>query len=103
MKWRPDVKGDGRAEIPDVGVGNFTLPGVNSPHFKLCFGIEAKRSIKVMEFLPPAALLITSDPVVIAFHRLSFQARNQAKAAIKNGYPIAQNGGTVEWILLIGP
>jgi hypothetical protein len=56
-----------------------------------------------MEFLPPAASLITCDPVVIAFQRLAFQARNQAKAATKNGYPIAQNGSTVEWILLIGP
>ncbi|KAM6496228.1 hypothetical protein JOM56_008934 [Amanita muscaria] len=79
LKWNPDVEGDKRAEVPDIGVGNFTLPGIN----------------------PPSNYVLVLKPK--AFHRLSFQARNQAKAAIKNGYPIAQNGNMVQWILLIGP
>jgi hypothetical protein len=56
-----------------------------------------------METLPPAASLTTHDDVITAFHHLFFQAKNQAKAAVGNGYPIIQNGNMVLWILLIGP
>jgi hypothetical protein len=37
----------------------------------------------------------------LPFHTLYFQAQDQAKAAIKGQYPLL--GGTVQWILLIGP
>lgn len=97
LKWSPG-RHDRRAEIHDVGVGNITVPGHNPP-FKLCFGVEVKRAIASMGGMPPA-LLIDRPDVVYAFHRLSFQAKNQAKAAIKNNYPIASN---IQWILLIGP
>ena len=53
--------------------------------------------------MPPRASLLDHPDILCAFHRLSFQARNQAKAAIKNKSPIANNGVTVQWILLIGP
>lgn len=56
-----------------------------------------------MESLLPAASLTTHDDVITAFHHLSFQAKNQVKVAIKNGYPITQNGNMVLWILLIRP
>jgi hypothetical protein len=98
LAWKTYVEG----EVLNIGVANFTPPDTNPP-LKLRFGVEAKRPIEVMESLPPAASLITHPSVVTAFHHLSFQARDQAKAAIKNGYPIAQNGDTVQWILLIGP
>ena len=49
-----------------------------------------------MEGLPPASSLIDIDEV-----RAAFQAQDQAKAAIKNQYPLL--GVTVQWILLIGP
>ncbi|KAF8337670.1 hypothetical protein F5887DRAFT_1063046 [Amanita rubescens] len=75
LKWKPDDPQDKRSEVPDVGIGNFTLPSTTPP-FMLRF-------------------------VLVAFHRLFFQAKNQAKAAIKNHYPI--NGNTVDWILLVGP
>ncbi|KAF8623891.1 hypothetical protein AX15_006146 [Amanita polypyramis BW_CC] len=93
LKWSPG-KHDQRAEIP-VGIGNLTVPP-----FKLRFGVEAKRVIGGM---PPPALLINHTDVVYAFHWLSFQAKNQAKAAIKNNYPIVNNSTIVQWILLIGP
>jgi hypothetical protein len=38
---KPDVKEGRRLIIPDLGVGNFTAPGV-VPLFKLHFGVEAK-------------------------------------------------------------
>ena len=100
LKWKPEEDGDKRAEVPDVGVGNFTIPGADPP-FKLRFGVEAKRALPVMESLPPPASLLKNPNVVTAFHSLSFQAKNQAKAAIKNRYPIS--GDTIQWILLIGP
>ena len=102
LKWKPEDENDRRAEVPDVGVGNFTLPGTNPP-FKLRFGVEAKRAIAVMESLPPASSLRANDDVLTAFHHLSYQAKNQAKAAIKNYYPISHGTDTVQWILLIGP
>jgi hypothetical protein len=101
LKWSPD-KHDQRAEIPDIGVGNLSIPG-NNPPFKLRFGVEVKRAIAAMTSMPPPPSIIDHPDVVYAFSRLSFQAKNQAKAAIKNKYPIANNGTTVQWILLIGP
>ena len=100
LKWKPYIKEDRRLEIPDLGVGNFTTVGATPP-FKLRFGVEAKRAIAEMEGLPPASSLIDIDEVRVAFHRLYFQAQDQAKAAIKGQYPLL--GGTVQWILLIGP
>ena len=101
LKWSPG-RHDRCAEIPDVGVGNLTVPGHNPP-FKLCFGVEAKRAIVAMGGMPPPASLIDHPDVVYAFHQLSLQAKNQAKAAIKNNYPIANNSTIIQWILLIGP
>ena len=60
------------------------MTGVQTCALPIYFGVEAKRSIAVMESLPPAASLIIHDDVIIAFHHLSFQAKNQAKAAIRN-------------------
>ena len=99
LKWKPYAEQDKRAEVPDVGVGNFTLPGT-SPTFKLRFGVEAKRSTEGMQSLPSPSTILAHGDVITAFHRLFFQAKNQAKAAIKNGYPITNN--RVDWILLVG-
>lgn len=100
LKWKPDVKEDRRLEIPDLGVGNFTAVGAMPP-FKLRFGVEAKRAIEEMKGLPPPSSIINNNEVRVAFHTLYFQAQDQAKAAIKGQYPLL--GGTVQWILLIGP
>jgi len=100
LKWKPDDPQDKRSEVPDVGVGNFTLPGT-VPTFMLRFGVEAKRAVQAMRLLPHAQSLREDREVLLTFHRLFYQAKNQAKAAIKNQYPI--NGNTVDWILLVGP
>lgn len=100
LKWKPDDPQDKRSEIPDVGIGNFTLPSTTPP-FMLRFGVEAKRAVQSMHLLPSPQSLLGIREVLVAFHRLFFQAKNQAKAAIKNHYPI--NGNTVDWILLVGP
>jgi hypothetical protein len=100
LKWKPYAGDDKRAEVPDVGVGNFTHPGA-SPTFKLRLGVEAKRSTETMQSLPPPSTILAQRDVVAAFNQLLFQAKNQAKAAIKNSYPITNN--TVDWILLVGP
>lgn len=100
LKWKPSAEDDKRAEVPDVGVGNFNLPGA-SPAFKLRFGVEAKRSMETMQSLPPPSTILAQRDVIATFNKLLFQAKNQAKAAIKNGYPITND--TVDWILLVGP
>jgi len=99
LKWKPDVKEDRCSEIPDLGVGNFAVGAM--PPFKLRFGVEEKRAIEEMRGLPPPSSMINNNAVRFAFHSLYFQAQDQAKAAIKGQYPLL--GGTVQWILLIGP
>jgi hypothetical protein len=101
LKWKPQDPQDRRSEVPDFGLGNFTLPGTNQPKFKLRCGVEAKRASHIMASLPPASEIMSNPDVASMFHTLSFQAQNQAKAAYKNGYPLSPNG--VQWILLIGP
>jgi hypothetical protein len=82
LKWKPSAEDDKRAEVPDIGVGNFSLPGA-SPAFKIRFGVEAKRSTEAMKSLPPPSTILTQRDVVATFHKLLFQAKYQAKAAIK--------------------
>ena len=55
LKWKPQNTRDRRSEVPDFGLGNFTLPN-SSPNFKLRCGIEAKRAIDIMTSLPPCQL-----------------------------------------------
>ena len=100
LKWKPDHHRDKRAEIPDFGIGHFTLPGTN-PTFKLRCGVEAKRAMDEMATLPAPESLIENHRVDMAFHSLYFQVMDQAKAAYKNDYPLCEDG--VHWILLVGP
>ena len=88
-------------EVPDFGLGNFTLLN-SSSNFKLRCGVEAKRAMNIMTSLPPASSIMHIQDVEPLFHILSFQAENQARAAYKNGYPLSDNGG-IQWILLVGP
>ena len=53
-----------------------------------------------MRSLPPPASIIMDLDVLCAFHGLSFQAKDQAKAAIKNG---SVHSNTAQWISLVGP
>ena len=84
LKWNPQDKHDKCVEVLNIGVGNFRLPDASSP-FILHFGVEAKWSLPIMRSLPPPASIITDPDVLCAFHGLSFQAKDQAKAATKNG------------------
>ncbi|KAN0141512.1 hypothetical protein V8E53_000757 [Lactarius tabidus] len=100
LKWKPTDQSDQRAEIPDIGLGTFTLPG-SSPLFKLRCGVEAKRAVEIMQQLPKPESILSEYDVVSAFYKLDLQAQNQAKAAYRNNYPLANDG--IWWILLVGP
>lgn len=100
LKWKPGDESDWRCEVPDIGIGNFALPGA-LPSFKLRCGVEVKRPIHKMISLPTPHSLIRDRDVLAAFHSLYFQAEDQAKAAYKNDYPLRHDG--IHWILLIGP
>lgn len=100
LNWKPADETDRRSEVPDLGVGNFTLPG-SDPLFKLRCGVEAKRPISTMATLPAPGSLINDRDTLVAFHGLYIQAQDQAKAAYKNQYPLREDG--VNWILLVGP
>lgn len=100
MKWKPDVERDRRSEVVDFGVGNFADAGAVPP-FRLRFGVEAKRAIRLMQELPSPASIVNHSDVQVAFHHLYYQAQDQAKAAFKGGYPLVAEG--VQWILLVGP
>src|SRR5271154_3871355 len=67
LKWKPQDAQDRRSEVPDFGLGNFTLPG-SLPSFKLRCGVEAKRAISIMASLPPANSIMRSTDVASLFH-----------------------------------
>lgn len=78
----------------------FLMSVYTNPPSKLRFGVEAKRALDAMESLPPASSLLTNKDALSVFHKLVYQA--EAKAAIKNYYPISHGANTVHWILLVG-
>jgi hypothetical protein len=100
LKWKPEDDRNRRSEVPDIGIGNFTPAGM-SPPFKLRCGVEAKRAIEIMSSLPNPDSIKADHRVTVAFHKLYFQAEDQAKAAYKNDYPLSNKG--IHWILLVGP
>ena len=100
LQWNPTSQNDQRSEVPDFGLINFTLPG-NEPIFKLHCGVEVKCAIAIMEEFPKPESILSDYDVITAFHTLDFQAKDQAKAAYKNNYPLANDG--IDWILLVGP
>lgn len=100
LQWNPMAQGDRRAEVPDFGLGNFTLPG-HLPFFKLRCGVEAKRALEIMAQLPGPESIISNRDLIATFHWLYIQAQNQAKASYRNDYPLASDG--IWWILLVGP
>jgi hypothetical protein len=97
LRWKPDSMQDNRAEVPDFGLGNFSL---QEPYFKLRIGVEVKRSLRVMSSLPNPSEIDNDIDVMSSFHKLYFQGEDQAKAAIKGGVTF---GRTVPYLLFIGP
>ena len=84
LKWRPNDPHDKHSRITD-------------------FGVKVKRSTEIMDLLPPEKSILKNQQVLLAFHRLFYQAKDQAnlKAAIKNN--LAFKGDRIGWILIVGP
>ena len=54
-----------------------------------------------MSSLPNPTSIRADKRVAVAFHKLYYQAEDQAKAAYKDDYPLSNKG--IHWILLVGP
>ena len=54
-----------------------------------------------MDLLPPEKSILKNQQVLLAFHQLFYQVKDQAKAAIKNN--LAFKGDRIGWILIVGP
>jgi hypothetical protein len=97
LRWKPEDPRDTRAEVPDIGIGNFTLQG---PHFKMRLGVEAKRLVSAMRGLPVPRVIQDNEDVLNAFHSLFYQGEDQAKAAIKGGHTLST---AIPYLLFVGP
>ena len=95
--WKPRLPKDTREEIPDIGVGNFTL---RAPCFKMRLGVESKMTLDVMKNLPEPIDIQDRGDVMNAFHSLFYQGEDQAKAAIKGGHALSE---TLPYLLFVGP
>jgi hypothetical protein len=97
LRWKPDDPKDTLAEIPDIGIGNFSL---QAPCFKMRLGIEAKRLVGAMQNLPEPMAIQDHEDVLSAFHSLFYQGEDQAKAAIKGGHTLSE---AIPYLLFVGP
>jgi hypothetical protein len=97
LRWKPKDPKDTRAEVPDIGVGNFSL---QAPCFKMRLGVEAKRLVGAMENLPEPIAIQDHEDVLSAFHTLFYQGEDQAKAAIKGGHTLSK---AIPYLLFVGP
>jgi hypothetical protein len=97
LRWKPEDLRDTRAEVPDIGVGNFTL---QAPCFKMRLGVEAKRLLGAMHGLPQPRAIQDDEDVLNAFHSLFYQGEDQAKAAIKGGHTLST---VIPYLLFVGP
>jgi hypothetical protein len=97
LRWKPEDLQDTCAEVPDIGVGNFTLQALC---FKMRLGVEAKRLVGVRHSLPPPRTIQDDEDVLNAFHSLFYQGEDQAKAAIKGGHTLST---VIPYLLFVGP
>ena len=97
LRWKPHVQKDRREEIPDFGVGNFSL---EAPYFKMRLGIEAKRLLDSLKVIPEPRAIEGSADVLNAFHSLYYQGEDQAKAAFKGRHPLSEE---IPYLLFVGP
>jgi hypothetical protein len=97
IPWNPEKTTDTRGDIPDFGLGRYSeIP----PHVCLQGGAEVKRATPQMIQLPPTKFISRDRDVQNALHTSQFQARDQAKAAVKGGHlPNKQ----LLWLIFIGP
>jgi hypothetical protein len=97
IPWRPEVSTDSRGNIPDFGLGRYSD---SPPHVRLQGGAEVKKASPGMIKLPPTNVISKDEDVKNAFHTTQFQARDQAKAAVKGGHlPNKQ----LQWLIFVGP
>jgi len=97
LRWKPENPKDTREEVPDIGVGNFTL---QVPCFKLRFGVESKKMLVVMQGLPEPAAIEGDEAVLDILDILFYQGEDQAKAAIKGGHALSPS---LPYLLFVGP
>lgn len=97
IPWNPKKTTDTRGDIPDFGLGRYSeIP----PHVRLQGGAEVKRATPRMIQLPPTNVISRDRDVQNVLHTCQFQARDQAKAAVKGGHlPNEQ----LLWLIFIGP
>lgn len=97
IDWNPHDPEDRRSSIPDIGLGRF-LPDGNK---RLQGGSEQKKAIESMRDLPPPIVLLKDGEVREKMREAIFQASDQIKSAIKNGFlPYDE---TIQWITSVGP
>ncbi|PFH51101.1 hypothetical protein AMATHDRAFT_75181 [Amanita thiersii Skay4041] len=87
LKWNPNYPHNTHRTHPDFGIG----------------GAEIKAAVEVMAGLPEAAIIEEDDHDVVQniFHSCSFQAEDQAKAAVKGG--LLPGGQELSWLMFVGP
>jgi hypothetical protein len=98
LSWQPDTSSDKRGALPDFGIGRY----YNSPpHVRLQGGAEVKAAIPLMDSLPPPVIISNLPDVKDTLQTCSFQAEEQAKAAVKGRHLPADQ--TISWLMFMGP
>lgn len=98
LSWRPDNPSDKQGALPDFGIGRYYD---TPPHVRLQGGAEIKAAIPFMVSLPPPAFVSNLPSVKDTFQTCSFQAEEQAKAAVKGCH--LPNNKTISWLMFMGP
>jgi hypothetical protein len=81
IPWNPSKTKDRRSALPDFGIGNFYD---DPPFIRLQGGIEVKGPTALIKGLPSPDVVSKDKEVMSILHAATFQAEDQAKAAIKN-------------------
>ena len=97
IAWHPKNITDSRGNVPDFVLGRYSeFP----PHVRLQGGAEVKKATPRMIQLPPTKVISEDRDVQNTFHSCQFQARDQAKAAVKGGHLPNKR---LLWLMFIGP
>jgi hypothetical protein len=97
IPWNPLKADDKRGSLPDFGLGRY-FP--DPPHVRLQGGVEVKRATASMRQLPPPRSVGEHYDVKNTLHICSFQAEDQAKAAVKGS--LLPNKPLL-WLIFVGP
>jgi hypothetical protein len=97
IPWNPSKIKDKRSNLPDFGIGNFYD---DPPYIRLQGGIEVKGPTELITRLPSPDVVSKDKEVMSILHAATFQAEDQAKAAIKNE---KMPNKPLLWLMFIGP